>query len=89
MNITFFVAVIFLCQDDDSDLDYELEAIPTVTPEASAEVVACVKVNLCTNCLSMSMFWDTYYVCFVTKKLLCDFEALPYLEDSKMFESIN
>ncbi|KAK1395995.1 Homeodomain-like superfamily protein [Heracleum sosnowskyi] len=30
--------------DDDSDLDYELEAIPTVTPEASAEVVACVKV---------------------------------------------
>ncbi|KAL8145409.1 uncharacterized protein LOC141706966 [Apium graveolens] len=29
--------------DDDSDLDNELEAIPTVTPEASDEVVACVK----------------------------------------------
>ncbi|WOH02715.1 hypothetical protein DCAR_0522104 [Daucus carota subsp. sativus] len=30
--------------DDDSDLDYEIEALPNVTPEASAEAVACVKV---------------------------------------------
>lgn len=55
MNISCLVAIIFLCQDDDSDLDYELEAIPTVTPDASAEVVASVKVNSYTNCLSMSM----------------------------------
>ncbi|XP_024977068.1 uncharacterized protein LOC112514703 isoform X1 [Cynara cardunculus var. scolymus] len=30
--------------DDDSDLEYELEAFPTVSNEASAEAAACVKV---------------------------------------------
>lgn len=48
MNIACLVAVKFMCQDDDSDLDYELEAVPTVTPEASDEVVACVKVKFYT-----------------------------------------
>ncbi|MFS7949199.1 putative transcription factor MYB-HB-like family [Helianthus anomalus] len=32
--------------DDDSDLEYELEAYPTVNNEASVEAVACVKVLL-------------------------------------------
>lgn len=31
-------------QDDDSDLDYELEALPPVSSEASTEAAACVKV---------------------------------------------
>lgn len=31
-------------QDDDSDLEYELEASPAVSSEASAEAAACVKV---------------------------------------------
>ncbi|GFY96080.1 homeodomain-like superfamily protein [Actinidia rufa] len=32
--------------DDDSDLDYELEAIPPVSSEASTEAAACVKVMI-------------------------------------------
>lgn len=43
----------FACQDDDSDLDYELEALPPVSSEASTEAAACVKVCQ-TNCLIMS-----------------------------------
>lgn len=31
-------------QDDDSDLEYELEAFPAVSAEASTEAAACVKV---------------------------------------------
>lgn len=60
-----------MCQDDDSDLDYELEAIPAVTPEASDEIVASVKVNFYTNWLSMSSLLflrDKCCVCLVTKK---------------------
>lgn len=33
-------------QDDDSDLEYELQAFPDVSSEASTEAAACVKVNL-------------------------------------------
>jgi hypothetical protein len=32
-------------QDDDSDLEYEVEALPTVSNEASTEAAACVKVS--------------------------------------------
>ena len=32
-------------QDDDSDLEHELEACPSVSSEASAEAAACVKVS--------------------------------------------
>lgn len=32
-------------QDDDSDLEYELEAFPHVSTEASSEAAACVKVS--------------------------------------------
>lgn len=31
--------------DDDSDLEYELEAFPEVSSEASTEAAACVKVQ--------------------------------------------
>lgn len=31
-------------QDDDSDLDFEIEAFPSVSNEASNEAAACVKV---------------------------------------------
>jgi len=31
-------------QDDDSDLEYEVEAFPTVSGEALIEAAACVKV---------------------------------------------
>lgn len=58
MNIACLVAVKFMCQDDDSDLDYELEAVPTVTPEASDEVVACVKVKFYTIVYP----WACYYL---------------------------
>lgn len=34
----------FRWQDDDSDLEYELEAFPAVCGEASTEAAACVKV---------------------------------------------
>ena len=34
-----------MLQDDDSDLDSELEAFPSVTSEASSEAAACVKVG--------------------------------------------
>lgn len=30
-------------QDDDSDLEYEVEAIPSVSSDASTEAAACVK----------------------------------------------
>ena len=58
----FHVAI----QDDDSDLDYEIEALPNVTPEASAEAVACVKVNFYSICLCTSML-------LLSHKLLCLF----------------
>lgn len=36
---------LFHMQDDDSDLEYELEAFPEVSTEASTEAAACVKVQ--------------------------------------------
>lgn len=36
---------LFHMQDDDSDLEYELEAFPEVSSEASTEAAACVKVQ--------------------------------------------
>jgi hypothetical protein len=39
-------------QDDDSDLEYEVEALPTVSNEASTEAAACVKVYLVTFILN-------------------------------------
>lgn len=38
-------------QDDDSDLEYELEAFPAVSSEVSTEAAACVKVYQI-NCMS-------------------------------------
>lgn len=40
--------------DDDSDLEYELEAFPTVGPEASTEAAACVKVLIASGISSNS-----------------------------------
>jgi len=34
----------FLLQDDDSDLDFELEAVPVLNPEELAEAKECAKV---------------------------------------------
>lgn len=36
-------------QDDDSDLDCELEALPSVSAESASEAAACVKVNVITT----------------------------------------
>ncbi|KAL4358868.1 hypothetical protein AHAS_Ahas08G0020400 [Arachis hypogaea] len=32
--------------DDDSDLEYEVEALPPISPEVASETVACVKVKV-------------------------------------------
>lgn len=37
-------------QDNDSDLEYELEAVPLVNNESATEAAACVKVY-CINCM--------------------------------------
>ena len=42
--LSIFSAVKPGLQDDDSDLEYELEAFPAVGTEASTEAAACVKV---------------------------------------------
>lgn len=44
MVFQFMKIVANILQDDDSDLEFELEATPTVNHESSAEAAACVKV---------------------------------------------
>ena len=41
--------------DDDSDLEYDLEAFPSISTEASAEATACVKVSDI-NCILFKVF---------------------------------
>ena len=55
----------FVLQDDDSDLEYELEAFPEVSTEASAEASACVKViNVWTYKLYLLLcIFNVFYQC--------------------------
>lgn len=48
MHIALSWSIILLCslliQDDESDLEFEVEAVPVADEETSSEVAACVKV---------------------------------------------
>lgn len=67
----------YLCQDDDSDLEYELEAFPTVGPEASTEAAACVKVNHYNDLLihkHVNSLRDSSYLIWL-QETLSDYDA--------------
>lgn len=52
-------------QDDDSDLEHELEAFPTVSGEASMEAAACVKVRNILHTLKKLLLDNAFTVaCF-------------------------
>lgn len=50
----------FFQDDDDSDLESELEAFPSVTSEASSEAAACVKVGFYP--ITLIVIVSIYYV---------------------------
>ena len=61
LNLDFNVFLFFFLQDDDdSDLESELEAFPSVTSEASTEAAACVKVGFYPTIMIVIVF--IYYV---------------------------
>lgn len=51
-------------QDDDSDLEYDLEAFPSISTEASAEATACVKVSDI-NCTLFKGFFNRILIAYL------------------------
>jgi len=49
----------FLLQDDDSDLEFELEAVPALNPEELAEAKECAKV------IAINILARTLLICYM------------------------
>lgn len=67
---------VLVVQDDDSDMEFELEASPAVSVDAVSEAVAHVKVSLRTL---IFLLLSSLYFCIITAVFPCVHSSVLYI----------